>query len=98
MNESLNIKKICLDSENEQISPYKLIKRELRYHKPKPQEKKEQMRCETCRLILYPLFDGKERTQCTWIGVSSKKSANIKLNMVCDRYRKGCIPEGEANG
>jgi hypothetical protein len=88
VNQEINIRKIWEQSQREKISPYKLLKRKIRYRKQNKKDVLENICCGSCRLLLYPQFENIERIQCAWIGVSSKQAADVKLNMACDMYRK----------
>lgn len=77
----LDITFIMNESKNMGISTHKYIKRMLNY---KLSNKKE--KCKNCRMKTSPVFDGEERTQCHWIGVNIRRSADIEINHVCNWY------------
>ena len=79
-------------AEQYEMSPYTLIKRDLRYRESKTDDC-----CGNCKMKYSPVFDGVERIQCYWIGVYNDITADVEEDCICDFHHRICNIEMEDN-
>jgi len=91
-NRVLNIHRYNTLATQYEMSPYTLIKRDLRYRISKTDNC-----CGNCKMKYSPVFEGIERLQCYWIGVYNDKTADIDENYICDFHHRICEKTMEDN-